>query len=119
MESAAEEEAHGTIMELIAPSYNDARGNARDDVDTLLRFYFLRQDPIGLLSSIDDISVDGGTAAQVTLTVGMAGTNDNVLGFRADAYRFELELEAQGQPESYEDWRLLSARWAEMGEPLR
>lgn len=119
MEVAAENEARGTIMDLVAPSYNDARGHARDDIDRLLRLYFLREDPIVLLSSIDTINVNGGTAATVTLTVGMAGTNDNVFGFRADAYRFELELEADEVPERYADWRLLSARWGELGEPPR
>jgi hypothetical protein len=32
----------------------------------------------------------------------------------ADAYRFELELEKQD-----EGWRLIGARWGEVGQPLR
>lgn len=119
MESAAEARERGTIIDLVAPAYNDARGQGRADVDKLLRLYFLRQDRIALLSSIDEIRVDGGTAALVTLTVGMAGTGDRALDLRADAYRFELELAADDLPESYADWRLLSARWGELGEPLR
>lgn len=119
METAAEEEAHGAIMELIAPSYNDARGHGREDVDKLLRLYFVHQDRIALLSAIDEIVVNDGTAATVVVTVGMAGTEDNLLGVRADAVRFELELESVDEPRSYADWQLLSARWGELGEPLR
>ncbi len=119
VESAAEDKSRAPIMDLIAVAYNDARGHARDDVDKLLRLCFLRQDTIALLTAIDEIDVTGGNAAMMTVTVGMAGTDGRALGLSADAYRFELELEAEGEPESYADWRLLSARWAELGEPVR
>lgn len=119
VETAAEDKARGDIMPLIAAAYNDARGNARDDVDKLLRLYFLRQNRIALLTSIEDIEVAGGSAATMTLTVGMAGTNDRTLGLDADAYRFELEFEAEDEPERYSDWRLMSARWGELGGTIR
>jgi hypothetical protein len=48
------------------------------------------------------------------LDVGMAGTNDGVLGFSADAYRFEMQLEKED-----DDWLLMSARWGEIGGELR
>lgn len=120
VEAAAENKARGDVLELIATSYNDARGNTREDVDKMLRLYFLRQDRIVLLTSIDTIAVHGGTAATLDLTVGMAGTGGNAaLGLSADAYRFELELEARDTPESYADWQLNSARWGELGSPVR
>jgi hypothetical protein len=122
VESAAEGKARTSIMELIAAAYNDSRGNARDDVDKLLRFYFLRQHTIALLTAVDEIEVAGGNSATMTVTVAMAGTDDRgsgLSGLSADAYRFELELEADGDPESYSDWRLLSARWGALGEPVR
>ena len=119
VESAAEDKSRAPIMNLIASAYNDARGNARDDVDKLLRLYFLRQNTIALLTAVDEIEVTGGNAATMSVTVGMAGTGDRALGLSADAYRFELELEAEGEPGSYADWSLLSARWGELGEPVR
>jgi len=67
-----------------------------------------------LLSSIDEVRVIGGTAAEVSVTVAMAATTNNALGFNADAYRFELELEYDG-----DDWQLISARWGELGEQTR
>ncbi len=119
MESAAEQEDRGAFIRQVADAYTDARGNSRSDIDKLLRLYFLRTDRISLLTSIDTVSVFGGTAAEVVLTAGMAGATDSVLGFSADAYRFELELERQGDDGDYRDWKLLSARWGEMGESLR
>ena len=50
----------------------------------------------------------------LVMTVGMAGTNSGVLGFSADAYRFELDLENRGG-----DWRVIAARWGELGAELR
>ena len=114
MQEAAEQEDRKSIVERISPAYSDARGHSRDEIDRLLRGYFLRYGALVLLVSIDDIEVFDGTAAEVALTVGMAGTGGGALGLSADAYRFELELEADG-----DEWRLLSARWGELGAPLR
>ena len=114
MHEAAEEKERGDIMAGISPAYIDVRGNSRDDIDKLLRLYFFRQNTITLLSNIDEVNVIGGTAAEVSMTVGMAGTNNSALGISADAYRFELELEFDG-----DDWKLISARWGELGEQLR
>jgi hypothetical protein len=122
VESAAEDKERAPIMELVAAAYSDSRGNARDDVDKMLRLIFLRQNTIALLSAVEEIEVAGGNSATMIVTVGMAGTNDRgsvLSALSADAYRFELELEAEGDPESYADWRLLSARWGELGEPVR
>ncbi len=114
MREAAVDKARGDIVAGISVAYIDARGNSRDDIDKLLRLYFLRQDKIALLSSIDEVRVIGGTAAEVSVTVAMAATTNNALGFNADAYRFELELEYDG-----DDWQLISARWGELGEQTR
>jgi hypothetical protein len=114
MREAAGDKARGDIVAGISEAYIDARGNSRDDIDKLLRLYFLRQDKIALLSNIDEVKVIGGTAAEVSVTVAMAGTTNNALGFSADAYRFELELEYDG-----DDWQLISARWGELGEQIR
>jgi hypothetical protein len=111
---AAENKERRDLVDRISASYVDARGNKRDDIENLLRVYFLRQNKIGLLPNIEEITVYGDTAAKVVMTVGMAGTNDGVFGFSADAYRFELELEKDGA-----DWQLIAARWGELGEELR
>lgn len=114
MQLAAEEKARRDIVANISPAYVDTRGNSRDDIESMLRVYFLQQNKIALLNTVDDIKVIGGTAAEVSMTVAMAGTNNSRFGISADAYRFELELEHDGDA-----WRLISARWAELGEQLR
>lgn len=111
---AAENKERRVLVDMLSSSYADSRGNGRDEIDRLLRVYFLRQNNISLLPHIEDITVYDNTAAKVVMTVGMAGTNDGVLGFSADAYRFALELE-KGAGE----WQLISARWGELGHELR
>ena len=108
---AVEAKDRGELMDMISPVYADARGNSRDEIGNLFRFYFLRTDKVALLVSVDDITVNDETAAEVLLTVGMAGTTDSALGFNADAYRFALDLEHDG-----DDWLLVSGRWGEIGD---
>jgi hypothetical protein len=112
-EEAAEAKQRRELIDMISPAYTDTRGNDRGDIENILRVYFFRQNSITLLTKIEEIRVYGDSAAEVELTVGMAGQNDAVLGFSADAYRFQLELEREG-----DDWLLISARWGELGEEL-
>lgn len=110
---AAENEARRDLVEMMSPAYTDGRGNSRDDVDKMLRLYFLRADNIALLSHIDDVRIIGEDFAEVDMTLGMAGATDSALGISADAYSFNFELEKVDG-----DWILISARWAEMGREL-
>lgn len=112
--AAAEEKQRRALVGMISAAYADSRGNSRDDIDKLLRVYFMRMDRVELLTSIDEIRVIGDSAAELVITAGMAGTHDGVLGFSADAYRFELELLKDGN-----NWALVSARWGELGKELR
>ena len=111
---AAENKERRELMSMISPAYADARGKEKDDIENKLRVYFLRQHSIALLPKIDEITLYDDTAAKVELTMGLAGTNDGVLGFSADAYRFELELEKDG-----DEWQLISARWGELGGEIK
>ena len=111
---AAEAKARRDLVDMVSPAYADARGNDRGDIENLLRLYFLRAQTVNLVPHIAEVRVIGDDAAEVEMTVGMAGATDSALGFSADAYRFALELEHQGG-----DWRLISARWAELGDELR
>jgi len=112
MEAARNKERR-ELVGMISRSYADARGNERGDIENLLRVYFLRMNNIKLLSTIEEITVYDDTAAKIVMTVGMAGTNDGVLGFSADAYRFMLELERDS-----DEWELIAARWGELGDEL-
>lgn len=111
---SAENKQRRDLMSLVSPAYADARGKEKSDIENMLRVYFLRQHSIALLPKINEITIYDDTAASVDLTVGLAGTNDGVLGFSADAYRFELELEKDG-----DEWELISARWGELGGEIK
>ena len=113
-ETAAEDRDHGALLELVSPDYVDARGNDRESIGRMLRYWFLRQKRIALLVNIDEVEVMQDSAAQLALTVGMAATNSRALGFSADAYRFELDLAQRDG-----DWQLIGARWGELGTDLR
>lgn len=112
-EVAAEQKDRHGLLDMVSENYADGRGNDYQALDRVLRFYFLRQNTVNLATRIDEIKVSGDTAADVTITVGMAGTNDGALGLSADAYRFEFELENDG-----DDWLLIGARWADLGQEL-
>jgi hypothetical protein len=113
-ETAAENRDRGALLAMIAESYADARGNGKADIEQMLGIWFLRNRSIVLASKIDNVTIMGGTAATVLLTAGMAGTSDGLPGVSADAWRFELELASDG-----DDWRLIGARWGELGGELR
>lgn len=110
----AEDKNRRGLVNLISPDYVDARGNSRDDISDLFRIYFLRTQTVALITKIDELIVFGDDAGEVVLTVGMAGTNEGTFGFSADAYKFEMEFERDGN-----DWLLTSARWGELGGDLR
>ena len=73
---------------------------------------FLRQQKIVIVSKIDEIVINAGTAAEIDLTVGMAGTRGS-FGLDADAYRFNLELEYDGNR-----WLLIGALWGQLAGEL-
>jgi len=111
---AAKDKERRQLVGMISTAYADARGNERSDLDNLLRVYFFRMSNIQLLSTIEEITVYDNTAAKILMTIGMAGTHDGVLGFSADAYRFEFELEKDS-----DEWQLIAARWGELGDELQ
>jgi hypothetical protein len=111
--AAADSKDRGALMDMVSSSYADSRGNRRDDLNNLLRFHFLRQEKVAFITRIDELTVHGESAADLVLQVGMAGTNDNALGFSADAYRIEMELEREG-----DDWLLIAARWGGLGDEV-
>jgi len=112
-EARAEDKDRGGLLAMISEGYADSRGNDHEKIGDIIRVYFMRQQSIAILTSIDDIKVMGDTAAQVTLTVGMAGTNASALGVSAKAYNFELELEIADDA-----WLLIGARWGKVGRDM-
>lgn len=113
-ETAVENSDRSALMGMIAESYADSRGNDKAAIERILRVWFLRNRNIVLASKMDSVTIIGGTAATVLLTAGVASTGNGILDVSADAWRFELELVSDGG-----DWRLIGARWGELGGELR
>ena len=113
-EARAEDKDRRGLLAMISESYADSRGNDQEKIGNIIRLYFMRQQSVVIFTSIDEIEVMGDTAANVTLTVGMAGTNASALGVRANAFNFELELEIPD-----DEWLLIGARWGKVGRDLR
>lgn len=113
-EAAAEDKDRRELLAMISENYADSRGNDHAQIGNMLRLYFLRQKSVAFLTIIDDTVVMGGTAAQVNLTVVMAGTDARSPGIRADAYSFDLELE-----NTDDEWMLIGARWGAVGRKMR
>lgn len=112
-EAAAEALDRRELVSMVSENYADARGNDRDGIDKLLRFYFLRQRSVVLMTRIDALKVTDGTAAEVLVTVAAAGTTSATPGLNADAYQFSLELQNNN-----DEWMLIGARWGEVGQEL-
>ncbi|NOX69948.1 MAG: hypothetical protein GXP15_12225 [Gammaproteobacteria bacterium] len=113
-ELAVESKDRRALVDMVSANYADARGNERKDIGDMMRLYFLRRQKVAVLTKIDQITLHGDTAAEVLLIIGLAGTNAATVGLSADAFRFELELEYDG-----DDWLLIGARWGEIGKKLR
>ena len=106
----AEGRERRALMRRVSDGYADTRGNERSDIDNLLRLYFARLNRFELVTTIDAVRIFEGSAAEVDMTVGMAGTGIGVLGFSADAYTFSLDIQLED-----DDWRLIAARWRPVG----
>ena len=112
-EAAAEDLDRRGIVAMVSENYADGRGNNRDDLNKLLRLYFLRQKSVVLVMKIDELTVIDETAAQLLVTAAGVGTTTRALGVNADTYQFSLELEKNDN-----EWMLIGARWGEPGQEL-
>ena len=112
-EAAAEDLDRRDLVAMVSENYADGRGNDKDSVDKLLRFYFLRQRSVELVMKVDELTVIDETAAEILVTAAGVGTTTRALGINADAYQFALELEKDD-----DEWMLIGARWGEPGQEL-
>ena len=107
---AAEQRSVDDLVEMMHPNYLDSQGNRPQQIEKILRLYFLRHKNIHLFSKIDSIELINDNQATVKMHVAMAGSViadvDALAALRAQIYRFELELVKQSE------WQLQHARWA-------
>jgi hypothetical protein len=112
-EAAAEARDLSDTMQLVSERYADVRGQDKAAIRDLMRGYFLINQSIHLLLSVDDIEFPANDMARMRVTVGMLGRQDAGVddwSLAADVYEFDIQLLNED-----DDWRLISAEWVQAG----
>ena len=109
-ETAVESRDLSEVTALISQHYFDKQGLDRAAVRRLIAGQFLMHPSIHLLVQTDEIRLVTPERAEVLIYVAMSGTRldraEDLLGLRADLYRFDLGLEKED-----ENWRIRGGRW--------
>jgi hypothetical protein len=109
-ETAAEHKQAGALRQMISERYSDSQGQDKKAIEAILRYYFLRNESIHLLTRIQQIVVSKLDTAQAIVLVAMAGQPisgpDELDRIRADVYRFELSLSREDG-----EWKVSRAEW--------
>ena len=109
-ETAAEKKESGVLRQMISEKYADSQGQDKKAVEAILRYYFLRNESIHLLTRIRQISFPRPDVAQVDVMVAMAGQPIADAGqlerLRADLHRFEITLADENK-----EWKVIRAEW--------
>ena len=110
-ETAAEEKDLSLLKKMISEGYGDDMGNDRQAILAMVRYHFLRNDAIHLLTRAGDVSFPSPTVAEVTVYAAMAAepipSTTEFSALRGDIYRFDLTFESSA-PAS---WMLVRAGW--------
>lgn len=109
-EAAAEKKESAALRQMISEKYADSQGQDKKAVEAILRYYFLRNESIHLLTRIRQISFPKPDIAQVDVMVAMAGQPIADAGqlerLRADLHRFEITLADENK-----EWKVIRAEW--------
>jgi len=110
LEAAAEARDVGALEEHLSKSYRDAQGNDRSSALGIATAHFMRNSSVYVLSHVAALEIPEPGAARAEVVVALAGTPirepGDLLGLRADLYRFDLRLRDEGGT-----WRVISAAW--------
>lgn len=109
-ESAAEKKDSGTLRRLVSEKYSDSQDRDKKIVESIFRFYFLRNEAIHLFTRVQQISFPRPDVAQAVVMVAMAGqpvsTAEELERVRADLHRFEITLALENA-----EWKVVRAEW--------
>jgi hypothetical protein len=99
------------LRDFVSARYRDGHGRNRDDLQSLIRYQYLRHNKVYLLTPIEklEIAEDGTARTTVLAAMASAPVEDpaQLRTVRADVYRFDLELLDEGSG----DWKVLSGDW--------
>lgn len=109
-EAAAEKKESGALRQLISEKYSDSQGQDKKTVESILRYYFLRNESIHLLTRVQQITIPRPDAAQAVVMVAMASqpiaSAEEIERLRADLHRFEITLARENG-----EWKVTRAEW--------
>jgi hypothetical protein len=109
-EAAAEKKESGVLRQLISEKYSDSQGQDKKTVEAILRYYFLRNESIHLLTRVQQTSFPQPDIARVVVMVAMAGqpisNAEELERLRADLHRFEISLAREKG-----EWKVTRAEW--------
>lgn len=109
-ESAAEKKESGTLRRLVSEKYSDSQGQDKKAIEAILRYYFLRNESIHLLTRIQAIAFPQPNVAQAIVMVAMAGQpisrTEELDRLHADLHRFEITLANENK-----EWKVIRAEW--------
>ena len=109
-ESASEKKETSVLRRLISEHYSDSQGQDKKAIEAILRYYFLRNESIHLLTRIQRITVPKPDTAQAVVLVAMAGQPisgpEELERLRADLHRFDLNLSREEG-----EWKVIRAEW--------
>lgn len=113
-EQFARQRDRAELMDMVDADYADPAGRDRRAMDALLRFHFLRNRSVHLLTRVESVEITESGRATATVLVALAGQPIADLAelerLRVDLLRLELMLQRSG-----EYYRLLSAQWQRAG----
>lgn len=108
--AAAQKKDIGPLKGMVSDKYADAQGQDKRAVESILRFYFLRNQSIHLLTRTSSVTFPQNDRALAVVYVGMAAqpvaSVDELERLRADLFRFEITFVDEGG-----EWRAISAEW--------
>lgn len=118
-EAAAEAKNLSVLQQLVSNNYTDSEGQDKRTIEAILRYYFLRNESIYLLTRVQAITFPEPSRAQAVVLVAMAGEPipgvQEVERLRADLHRFEITLVNENK-----EWKAIRVEWrqAEPGDFL-
>jgi len=109
-EAAAEQKETKVLRDTISEKYSDSQGQDKKAVESILRYYFLRNESIHLLTRIQSITATEPKHVQAIVFVAMAGTpianSQELENIRASLHRFEFIFLQEDVK-----WRVVRAEW--------
>lgn len=118
-EVAAEARNLSVLQQLVSDNYKDNEGQDKRTIEAIVRYYFLRNESIYLLTRVQAITFPEPSRAQAVVLVAMAGKPitgvQEIERLRADLHRFEITLANENK-----EWKAIRVEWrqAELGDFL-